>query len=107
MTPGRISASTRARLRVEARDRCGYCRTRQFLAYGPLEVDHITFPRLREAATKLTIYGSPVAHATNIKGVKSTDVILKVDKEFDYLIRVGRDGIATSGGAKMALVSRG
>ena len=41
MTPGHISASTRAHPRVEARDRCGYCQTRQFLAYGPLEVDHI------------------------------------------------------------------
>ena len=56
-------------------------------------------PRLREAATKLTIYGSPAAHVTSIKGARSTDATLKVDKEFDYLIRVGRAGIATSGGA--------
>lgn len=41
MTPGQISAALRARLRVEARDRCGYCQTRQILVYGPLEVDHI------------------------------------------------------------------
>ena len=42
MTPGKISAALRARLRVEARDRCGYCQTRQILAYGSLEVDHIS-----------------------------------------------------------------
>jgi len=62
---------------------------------------------LREVATKLTIYGSPVARVTSIKGVGSTDVTLKVDEEFDYSIHVGRYGIATSGGAQMALVSRG
>ena len=41
MTPGHIPVAIRAGLRVEARDRCGYCQTRQSLAYGPLEVDHI------------------------------------------------------------------
>lgn len=41
MTPGVISGVLRAQLRLEARDRCGYCQTQQALAYGPLEVDHI------------------------------------------------------------------
>ncbi|OGO41835.1 MAG: HNH endonuclease [Chloroflexi bacterium RBG_16_57_9] len=41
MTRAHISAATRARLRLEAGDRCGYCQTQQALAYGPLEVDHI------------------------------------------------------------------
>ena len=41
MTSGHITTALRARLRVEARDRCGYCQTQQVLAYGPLEVDHI------------------------------------------------------------------
>ena len=41
MTPGYIGVALRARLRVEAGDRCGYCQTPQTLAYGPLEVDHI------------------------------------------------------------------
>jgi len=42
MTPGVISGALRAKLRIEARNRCGYCQTQQALAYGPLEVDHIT-----------------------------------------------------------------
>lgn len=41
MTPGPISVAVRARLRIEAHDRCGYCLTQQALAYGLLEVDHI------------------------------------------------------------------
>jgi len=41
MTPGHIGVALRARLRVEAGDRCGYCQTPRTLAYGPLEVDHI------------------------------------------------------------------
>jgi hypothetical protein len=35
------------------------------------------------------------------------DVILKVDDGFDYSIHVGRYGITTSAGAKMALALRG
>lgn len=42
MTSSQIPAAVRARLRIEAHDRCGYCQTQQALAYGPLEVDHIT-----------------------------------------------------------------
>jgi hypothetical protein len=41
MTPTHLTAAIRERLRVEARDRCGYCRTQQSLAYASLEVDHI------------------------------------------------------------------
>jgi hypothetical protein len=41
VTAGYRAAGIRDRLRAEARDRCGYCHTRQVLAYGPLEVDHI------------------------------------------------------------------
>ncbi|PJH76551.1 MAG: HNH endonuclease, partial [Anaerolineae bacterium CG_4_9_14_0_8_um_filter_58_9] len=41
MTSGQITVELRARLRVEANDRCGYCQTQQVLAYGSLEVDHI------------------------------------------------------------------
>jgi len=41
MTPTHLTAAIRQRLRVEARDRCGYCRTQQSLAYASLEVDHI------------------------------------------------------------------
>ena len=41
MTPGVISGAIRTQLRIEARDRCGYCQTQQALAYGSLEVDHI------------------------------------------------------------------
>jgi len=41
MSRTRISTATRAGLRREAEDRCGYCQTQQALAYGPLEVDHI------------------------------------------------------------------
>jgi hypothetical protein len=59
------------------------------------------------AATKLIIYGSPVVLVTSIKGVGSMDVTLKVDTGFGYSIRVGRHGIATFNGAKMALASRG
>lgn len=41
MTSRPITAEVRARLRLEAHDRCGYCQTQQAFAYGPLEVDHI------------------------------------------------------------------
>ena len=34
MTSGQITVELRARLRVEANDRCGYCQTQQVLAYG-------------------------------------------------------------------------
>ena len=43
MTPAHLTATIRERLRVEARDRCGYCQTQQSLAYASLEVDHIVF----------------------------------------------------------------
>jgi hypothetical protein len=41
VTSARVSVATREWLRIEARDRCGYCHTQQALAYAPLEIDHI------------------------------------------------------------------
>lgn len=36
-----IPALIRTRVRVEAADRCGYCRSYQSLVLGPLEIEHI------------------------------------------------------------------
>ncbi|MBI5651213.1 MAG: HNH endonuclease [Chloroflexi bacterium] len=36
-----ISESVRARVRVEAKDRCGYCLSSQRYVFAPLEIDHI------------------------------------------------------------------
>jgi hypothetical protein len=36
-----ISKETRARIREQARDRCGYCLSQQRFTYGPLEIEHI------------------------------------------------------------------
>ena len=40
MSP-RISGDVRSRVRMAARDRCGYCRSPQDLVLGPLEIEHI------------------------------------------------------------------
>lgn len=41
MTPGYIPQSVREQVRVDARNRCGYCLAPQALAYDALELDHI------------------------------------------------------------------
>jgi len=37
-----ISDALRARVRAQANNRCGYCRSAQQHVFGPLEIDHIT-----------------------------------------------------------------
>lgn len=41
MSPGRVSAAVRVRVRVQAGNRCGYCQSPQQYVLGPLEIDHI------------------------------------------------------------------
>jgi 5-methylcytosine-specific restriction endonuclease McrA len=41
MTSGNISGELRARVRKDAGDRCGYCRSAQRYVFAPLEIDHI------------------------------------------------------------------
>lgn len=37
-----ISDDLRQRIRAASGDRCGYCRSPQYLVLGPLEIDHLT-----------------------------------------------------------------
>ena len=41
MSHGYISEAVRARLREQARERCGYCLSVQQYVLGPLEIDHL------------------------------------------------------------------
>jgi hypothetical protein len=41
VSPPQISAVVRARVRAEARNRCGYCQSSQRYVLGVLEIDHI------------------------------------------------------------------
>ena len=41
MRSTRISEEVRARVRFEAQDQCGYCRSLQKYVLGILEIDHI------------------------------------------------------------------
>src|SRR5687767_10685530 len=36
-----VSKELRARIREQARDRCGYCLSQQRYVFGPLEIEHI------------------------------------------------------------------
>jgi hypothetical protein len=46
VSPPQISAIVRARVRAEARNRCGYCQSAQRYVLGVLEIDHI-IPKAR------------------------------------------------------------
>lgn len=41
MSSSRIPEQVRARVRQQARDRCGYCQSQQQYVLGTLEIDHI------------------------------------------------------------------
>jgi hypothetical protein len=41
VNPPQLSAAVRARVRAEARNRCGYCQSSQRYVLGMLEIDHI------------------------------------------------------------------
>lgn len=41
VSAGQVSEAVRARVRVQSRDRCGYCQSQQHCVLGPLEIDHI------------------------------------------------------------------
>jgi 5-methylcytosine-specific restriction endonuclease McrA len=41
VSPPQLSAAVRARVRAEARNRCGYCQSSQRYVLGMLEIDHI------------------------------------------------------------------
>ena len=41
MNADQVSEVVRARVRAQARNRCGYCRSRQQYVLGLLEIDHI------------------------------------------------------------------
>jgi 5-methylcytosine-specific restriction endonuclease McrA len=41
MSPRRVSAVLRARVRIQAGNRCGYCQSVQRYVLGLLEIDHI------------------------------------------------------------------
>lgn len=41
MTAGHVSEQVRERVRAQAGDRCGYCRSPQHLVLAPLEIDHL------------------------------------------------------------------
>ena len=41
MSPGHVSEAVRARVRAQARNRCGYCQSPQQYVLGLLEIDHI------------------------------------------------------------------
>ncbi len=47
MSEGYVSDALRARVRAQARNRCGYCQSLQQYVLGLLEVDHIT-PKARD-----------------------------------------------------------
>lgn len=53
MSPGPVSAAVRARVRVQAQNRCGYCQSSQRYVLGLLEIDHI-IPTARGGTDKET-----------------------------------------------------
>ena len=65
-----ISEEVRARVRIAAGDRCGYCRSPQHLVLGPLEVEHI-IPSGRGGSDDETNLWLACRMCNNFKGVQT------------------------------------
>ena len=65
-----ISEEVRARVRIAAGDRCGYCRSPQPLVLGPLEVEHI-IPSGRGGSDEETNLWLACRMCNNFKGVQT------------------------------------
>ena len=67
MTSGSISDSLRAKIRTQARNRCGYCLTRQEYIPWTLEIEHI-IPKSKGGSDHLDNLQPMCAICNNIKG---------------------------------------
>ena len=68
-----ISEDVRARVRIAAGDRCGYCRSPQHLVLGPLEVEHI-IPSGRGGSDGETNVWLAGRMCNNFKGVQTHEL---------------------------------
>lgn len=99
-----IPEAVRQRVRVAARNRCGYCLLPQHLLPFELEIEHL-LPTKHGGANDEENLWRPAVPATLTKAHKHTPKTPFPGGVFAYSTRAAKDGAGTSNGATTARAS--